>query len=50
MSMGSELEPGPGRSGQRWGQKMVPRQIVSTFSRAAQAKAGAVGWGGFPGG
>ena len=50
MSMGSELEPGPGRSGQRWGQKMVPRQIVSTFSRAAQANAGAVGWGGFPGG
>jgi len=50
MSMGSELEPGPGRSGQRWGQKMVPRQRVPIFSRTAQAQARAVGWGGFSGG
>ena len=50
MSMGSELEPGPGRSRQQCGQNLVPRQGIPIFSRETQAKACAVGWGGFAGG
>jgi len=50
MSSGSELEPGPGWSGQQCGQKLVPPLGVPMMSREAHAMARAVGWGGFPGG
>jgi len=50
MSAGSELELGPGWSGQQSGQKMLFRPGVLMMSREAQATARAVGWGGSTGG
>ncbi len=50
MSAGSDLEPGPSWSGWHGDQNMVHRPGVLMISREAQAKARAVGWGGFTGG
>ena len=49
MSARGELEPGPGRSGPE--SRNVARRLgLQIMSREAQAKARAVGWGGFTGG
>jgi len=49
MSAGSELQPGPSRSGQ-YGLGMVQGLGSQVIWREAQATARAVGWGGFTGG
>jgi hypothetical protein len=46
MIAGSELEPGPSRSGLQYGQRLAPRLGVQMMLREARA----VGWGGFTGG
>ena len=50
MSASGELEPGLGPFGPAWDRKLAQRPGLPIISREAQAKARAVGWGGFTGG
>jgi hypothetical protein len=50
MSASNELEPGPRSRKGRYAPESVGRVGIQVGSREAQAKARAVGWGGFTGG